>query len=65
MNAILSLVDDISDDAFHARLRKTVLDEVNELTELSCRLVESVSCDHDMTINEYYLERIIEAVRGA
>ena len=57
MNAILSLVDDVDEDFLHSRLRKTVLDEINELAELSCRLVSSVACDH-MAVNEYYLEML-------
>lgn len=55
MTGILGLVDDVEDEWLHDALRKVVLDEINELADLSCRLIGSVSCDHVM-VNQHYLE---------
>lgn len=52
---VLELVDEIVDVELKADVRKAVLDELNDLSDLALDLLDTVKCDH-VTINEHYLD---------
>lgn len=57
MGAVLGCVDEIGDDELRHHVRKTVLDEFNELTNLACELIRSVDSEATV-VNTYFLEML-------
>lgn len=60
MKAVLVKVDLIDDSTAHQEVRKSVLDEFNELSHLVSHMLGSVTCDH-APLNDYYLE-LLESI---
>ncbi len=43
-----------------AKLRKVILDQMNDVVDVAMDLIHAVECKHDPIINELWLEKISE-----
>lgn len=42
------------------KMRKVILDQMNDFCDLACDVLESLSADSGVVLNEHYLEKIDE-----
>lgn len=51
--------DYLPDDAAY-KLRKVILDQVNEFAEYTADIIEALTSGAEIAVNEYYLDRLAE-----
>lgn len=56
--------DHLLDDAASYKMRKVILDQVNEFYEYTLDIVEALTSGQEIAVNEYYLERLAEVEKG-
>lgn len=55
--------DDFLTDEASYKLRKVILDQVNEYYEYTADIIEALTSGAEIAVNEYYLEKILELDR--